>query len=431
MQIVHVDDPPLLLLDAAWDSLLKILHLKEPEAQGDILLFWDLDYDIDFQAHLVCEAVKREQGKDAPELVVLLVYRELEPGVFKPTPPGKRKLVIASSRFAEACLSIDGISYVIDSGRAVRRGYDPEQGLDTVDCTPISKTSAMLHAGVAGRKDKGMCFRLYAEQVYRDKMPPTSTPKIQMLNLSSVALAMKAMGIHDLFSFDFMDPPPPQALISATRRLCSLGALDKEGLLTQSGWGRTAFPLDPPLSKILLAGVELGCSDEILTIISMIITFEHTFYFDMDHAEVRKKRAKFFQIGGDFLTMLAIYEEGNAHNFWEQWCSDNIIRPALIRRAQVVKTELVRIMQAKCKLEVVSAGENSSKIREAIASEFVFNAAMNDPNDDNGYVSLVDKHRVYIPICSALIRKYPRAECVVLMQEQHQHPPKHLHPYTR
>lgn len=30
------------------------------------------------------------------------------------------------------------------------------------------------------------------------------------------------------------------------------------------------FPLDPPLAKMLLVGADLGCSDEILTIVSML-----------------------------------------------------------------------------------------------------------------------------------------------------------------
>lgn len=55
-------------------------------------------------------------------------------------------------------------------------------------------------------------------------------------------------------------------------QLYSLGALDEEGLLTKLGRKMAEFPLDPPLSKMLLAGVDLGCSDEILTIIAMIQT---------------------------------------------------------------------------------------------------------------------------------------------------------------
>nr|POE84240.1 putative pre-mrna-splicing factor atp-dependent rna helicase deah5 [Quercus suber] len=83
---------------------------------------------------------------------------------------------------------------------------------------------------------------------------------------------MKAMGINDLLSFDFMDPPSPQALISAMEQLYNLGALNEKGLLTKLCRKVAEFPIEPPLSKMLLSSVDLGCSDEILTIIAMIHT---------------------------------------------------------------------------------------------------------------------------------------------------------------
>ena len=39
-------------------------------------------------------------------------------------------------------------------------------------------------------------------------MLPTAVPEIQRTNLSETVLSLKAMGINDLLSFDFMDPPP-------------------------------------------------------------------------------------------------------------------------------------------------------------------------------------------------------------------------------
>ena len=51
-------------------------------------------------------------------------------------------------------------------------------------------------------------IRLYTERAYRDEMLPTAVPEIQRTNLASTVLSLKAMGINDLLSFDFMDPPP-------------------------------------------------------------------------------------------------------------------------------------------------------------------------------------------------------------------------------
>lgn len=58
--------------------------------------------------------------------------------------------------------------------------------------------------------------------------------------------------------------------VSALEQLYNLGALDEEGLLTRLGRKMAEFPLEPPISKMLIASVDLGCSEEILTIVGML-----------------------------------------------------------------------------------------------------------------------------------------------------------------
>lgn len=97
------------------------------------------------------------------------------------------------------------------------------------------QAQAKQRAGRAGRTGPGKCYRLYTERAYRDEMLPTNVPEIQRTNLASTVLSLKAMGINDLLSFDFMDAPPMQTLISAMEQLHALSALDDEGLLTRLG----------------------------------------------------------------------------------------------------------------------------------------------------------------------------------------------------
>jgi len=49
-----------------------------------------------------------------------------------------------------------------------------------------------------------------------------------------------------------------------------LGALDNLGNLTEMGRKMAEFPLDPPLSKILILSAHYNCSSEMLTIVSML-----------------------------------------------------------------------------------------------------------------------------------------------------------------
>ena len=100
---------------------------------------------------------------------------------------------------------------------------------------PSLQAQAKQRAGRAGRTGPGKCYRLYTERAYRDEMLATAVPEIQRTNLASTVLSLKAMGINDLLSFDFMDPPPMQTLISAMEQLHALSALDDEGLLTRLG----------------------------------------------------------------------------------------------------------------------------------------------------------------------------------------------------
>lgn len=403
VEILYTKQPETDYLDAALITVLQI-HLTEPE--GDVLVFLTGQEEIDFACQCLYERMKA-LGKDVPELIILPVYSalpsEMQSRIFEPAPPGKRKVVVATN-IAEASLTIDGIFYVVDPGFAKQNVYNPKQGLDSLVITPISQASAKQRAGRAGRTGPGKCYRLYTESAYRNEMSPTSIPEIQRINLGMTTLNMKAMGINDLLSFDFMDPPPPQALISAMEQLYSLGALDEEGLLTKLGRKMAEFPLDPPLSKMLLASVDLGCSDEILTIIAMIQT-GNIFYRPREkQAQADQKRAKFFQPEGDHLTLLAVYEAWKAKNFSGPWCFENFVQSRSLRRAQDVRKQLLSIMD-KYKLDVMSCGRDFTKIRKAITAGFFFHAARKDPQE--GYRTLVENQPVYIHPSSALFQRQP------------------------
>ena len=259
---------------------------------------------------------------------------EMQSRIFEPAPPGSRKCIIATN-IAEASLTIDGIYYVVDPGFCKQKVFNAKLGMDSLMVTPISCASARQRAGRAGRTGPGKCYRLYTEAAYATEMLPSSVPEIQRTNLGNVVLQLKAMGINDLLGFDFMDPPPVQTLIGAMEALYTQGALDDEGLLTRLGRKMAEFPLEPALSKMLLVSAELGCSEEILTIVAML-SVENPFYRPKDKAtQADQKKAKFNQAEGDHLTLLAIYQAWAASKFSNPWCFENFIQARSIRRAQV------------------------------------------------------------------------------------------------
>ena len=76
--------------------------------------------------------------------------------------------------------------------------------------------------------------------------------------------------MQDIRKFDFLDPPPKQALVRALEQLYSLGALDGKGRLSAHGQRMAALPLEPMYSKAILVAEELGCSAEVLTLVSSL-----------------------------------------------------------------------------------------------------------------------------------------------------------------
>jgi ATP-dependent RNA helicase DHX8/PRP22 len=403
VEILYTKEPESDYLDAAMITVMQI-HLSEPA--GDILVFLTGQEEID----TCCETLftrMQALGDLAPELIILPVYSalpaEMQSRIFEPAPSGARKCVVATN-IAEASLTIDGIYYVVDPGFAKQKAFNPKLGMDALVVTPISQASARQRAGRAGRTGPGKCYRLYTEQAFKTEMLSTNIPEIQRTNLGNVVLQLKAMGINDLLGFDFMDPPPVATLVGALEALHALGALDEEGLLTRLGRKMAEFPLEPNLSKMLILSVDLGCSEEILTITSML-SVESPFFRPRDkQAQADMKKAKFHQAEGDHLTLLAVYKAWEASKFSNPWCFENYIQARSMKRAQDVRKQLVTIMD-RYRLDLISAGKNYKLICKAITAGFFTNAAKKDPQE--GYRTLVDQNPVYIHPSSALFNKNP------------------------
>jgi ATP-dependent RNA helicase DHX8/PRP22 len=403
VEILYTKEPETDYLDASLITVMQI-HLREPP--GDVLLFLTGQEEIDTACEILYERMKT-LGSDVPELIILPVYSalpsEMQTRIFDPAPPGSRKVIIATN-IAETSLTIDGIYYVVDPGFVKQKVYSSKTGMDSLVVTPISQAAAKQRAGRAGRTGPGKCYRLYTERAYRDEMLPTPVPEIQRTNLATTVLQLKTMGINDLLHFDFMDAPPVESLVMALEQLHSLSALDNEGLLTRLGRRMAEFPLEPNLSKMLIMSVALNCSDEILTIVSML-SVQNVFYRPKDKQSLAdQKKAKFNQVEGDHLTILAVYNSWKNNKFSNAWCYENFVQVRTLKRAQDVRKQLLGIMD-RHKLDVVSAGKNSMKVQKAVLSGFFRNAAKKDPQE--GYRTLVDSQVVYIHPSSALFHRQP------------------------
>ena len=260
----HVED----YVDAAVKQTVQV-HLAQDD--GDILVFMPGQEDIE----VTCETIKErlEQVEDAPGLAVLPIYSQLpsdlQAKIFQKAPDGLRKCVVATN-IAETSLTLDGIMYVVDAGYCKMKVFNPRIGMDALSIFPISQANSNQRSGRAGRTGPGTCYRLYTERQYRDELLVATVPEIQRTNLANVVLLLKSLGVENLLQFHFMDPPPEENILNSMYQLWILGALDNTGQLTELGRKMVEFPLDPSLSKMLIISEEMGCSLDILIIVSML-----------------------------------------------------------------------------------------------------------------------------------------------------------------
>ncbi|KAF5021466.1 hypothetical protein F66182_6487 [Fusarium sp. NRRL 66182] len=410
VEILYSREPESDYLDAALVTVMQI-HLTE--ASGDILLFLTGQDEIDTSCEVLYERMK-VLGPNVPELIILPIYSalpsETQSRIFEPTPTGSRKVILATN-IAETSITIDGIYYVVDPGFVKQKAYDPKLGMDSLIVTPISQAQANQRAGRAGRTGPGKCFRLYTEAAFQSEMLPSPIPDIQRQNISNTILMLKALGINNLLQFDFMDPPPVNTMLTALEELYALGALDDEGLLTRLGRKMADFPMEPTLAKVLIISGELGCSDEMLSIVSML-SLANIFYRPKEkQTQADQKQAKFHDPHGDHLTLLNVYNSWKQNGYSAPWCFENFIQARSMKRAKEVKEQLIKIMQ-RHRHPIVSCGSKTEQVRRALCAGFFRNAARRDSEaGSGGYKTVIEGTPVYTHPSSALFGK--QAEWVV------------------
>lgn len=359
-------------VDQAVQQVLAI-HVGKPA--GDILVFMTGQEDIEVTCELIRERL--DALNDPPKLSILPIYSQmpadLQAKIFDRAAPGVRKVIVATN-IAETSLTVDGIMYVVDAGYSKLKVYNPRMGMDTLQITPISQANAMQRAGRAGRTGPGQAYHLFTEKAFKEEMYMQTIPEIQRTNLSNTVLLLKSLGVKDLLDFDFMDPPPQDTISTSLFDLWALGALDNLGELTDLGRKMNAFPMDPPLAKLLITSEEYGCSEEMVTIVSML-SVPNVFYRPKERQEESDAaREKFFVPESDHLTYLHVYTQWKANGYNDGWCVRHFLHSKSLRRAKEVREQLLDIMKMQ-NMKMMSCGTDWDVIRKCICSGYYHQAA--------------------------------------------------------
>uniref|UniRef100_A0A8C7P327 RNA helicase n=1 Tax=Oncorhynchus mykiss TaxID=8022 RepID=A0A8C7P327_ONCMY len=268
IQIYFTKHPQSDYLQATLVSVFQI-HQEAPTSY-DILVVMTGQEEIEALAR-TCRDIAKNLPDGCGPMTAIPLYVSLSPGCRK---------VILSTNIAEMSITISGIKYIIDTGMVKRTGR-------------------------AGREDTRSVYRLYTEDEFDNLIPMT------VCNLASVMLQLLALGIPDVMNFDFMSKPSPGKQSVIQSQVCCVFTV----MLTSSEvspslfWARrfASFPLEPRYAKTILLSPDFQCSEEVLTIVSLLSVDTGLYNPPVRREECLAARKKFTTSEGDHLTPLYIY----------------------------------------------------------------------------------------------------------------------------
>ncbi len=232
-----------------------------------------------------------------------------------------RRIVLATN-VAESSLTVPGIRYVVDTGTARISRYSARSRMQRLPIEAVSQASANQRAGRCGRVGPGICIRLYDEEDFNGREAFTA-PEIQRTNLAAVILRTMNLKLGRLDDFPFLDPPRPTTVREGYKTLEELKAIKVPGssdgkedggrdacVLTETGRRMARLPVDPRISRMILAAIDEHAVPEVMIIASALeIQDPRERPIDKQQAADEAHR-KFRNADSDFLTLL---------NLWDAW----------------------------------------------------------------------------------------------------------------
>lgn len=325
-------------LDGVVDAVNELAEIDS----GHMLVFLPTERDIR-------EADKRLSGMrfpgDSPKLptqVVPLFGRLSMADQTKVFQAYQHRRIVLATNVAESSLTVPGIHYVVDTGTARISRYSARSRMQRLPVEPVSQASANQRSGRCGRVGPGICIRLYSEEDFRGRDAFTA-PEIQRTNLAAVILRTMNLKLGRLDDFPFLDPPRPTTVREGYKTLEELGAIESrdasstadqnsdEHRLTETGRRMARLPVDPRISRMILAAIDEQAVPEVMVIASALeIQDPRERPIDKQQAADEAHR-QFQNSDSDFLTYLAIWDAWHEQkkkvsgNQLKKWCRQNFL----------------------------------------------------------------------------------------------------------
>lgn len=261
---------------------------------------------------------------------------------------GKHKVIFATN-IAETSITIDGVTIIVDTGRAKERVFDQNRNITILRVNFISQSSAIQRKGRAGRTAPGTCYRLYEETDFYG-MDMCQQPEILRSHLGLVCLQLLNFGVQDIIAYDLIDKPSKENLSLAIKKLEDL-QLVKDNKITDKGVIASELCLEPSIARMIIAGIDMGVHDSVVMIAAMI-TVSHILYKRGTDLEAQTNsnisRIVNAQDTGDLLSLLSIMKEysmvdGNKRK--KEWCSERSFNTIALKLATQTHRELTTVLK--------------------------------------------------------------------------------------
>jgi ATP-dependent helicase HrpA len=346
------------------------------EGAGDVLVFLPGEREIRDTADVLRKRNYRGE--------ILPLYSRLSAAdqdrVFR---PGAQRRVVLATNVAETSLTVPRIRYVVDTGLARVKRYSYRNKVEMLRVEDISQAAAKQRAGRCGRVANGVCVRLYAEADF-DKRPAFTDPELLRSSLASVILRAKNLGMGEVESFPFLDPPPPRAIADGYGLLHELGAVDEGKELTDVGKELARLPLDPRVARMLVAARAERCLEQVL-IIAAALSVQDPRERPLERASAAdEKHARFADESSDFLSYLKLWQVFDGK--MEKVCRESFLSIPRMREWRDVHLQLKKTLE---ELEWRFSSVDPQKpegyraIHRALLAGLLGNVGMRDEADGN------------------------------------------------
>jgi ATP-dependent helicase HrpA len=296
----HAGDPSARGAVDQIEGMLQAVDELRAEGPGDILVFLSGEREIRDAAAALSPV--RGAGTEVLPLYARLSAAEQQ-RAFRPH-QGRR--IVLATNVAETSITVPGVRYVIDAGTARISRYNRRTKVQRLPIEAISRASADQRAGRCGRLAPGICIRLYSEEDLAAR-PEFTEPEILRTNLASVILQMAALGLGDVESFPFVDPPDRHAVRDAVALLVELGAMTAERALTPLGRRLARLPIDPRFGRMLLEADANACVRELLVIAAALSIQDPRERPTGQEQEADELHRRFADRDSDFVSLLNLW----------------------------------------------------------------------------------------------------------------------------